>query len=60
MILCWLQASRSVSVLKPAGGVAPYDLAAIVDPVGGGIGGAREIDRGETAANVENTMHGQN
>ena len=27
--------------------IAPYDLAAIVDPVGEGLGGAGDIDGGE-------------
>ena len=39
-------------------GIPPHDLAAIVDPVGGGDRSTGEIDRGEATAGVEETMPG--
>jgi hypothetical protein len=36
--------------------VGPHDLAAIVDPVGDGVRGAGDIDRGEAAAAIEEAM----
>src|SRR5437870_1872843 len=51
--------SREKTMPPTAIVVRPHDLAARVDPIGSGIGGAseRDIDRSERAMVIEKTMH---